>query len=115
MSKAFSQTGMALASGAFEPDDAALARFRWTVTVTDLHKAPFWFLVVVCLVYSMFGLAMTIMAFLLRRTPEVRGHQARLMVQWGPEFRVEAVQNRRRTKRGKRSSGQDLRKEIRCV
>jgi len=86
MSKAFSQTGMALASGAFDPDDAALARFRWTVTVTEVHKAPFWFPVIVCLVYSMFGLAMTIMAFLLRRTPEVRGHQARLMVQWGPEI-----------------------------
>jgi len=86
MSTAFSQTGMALASGAFDPDVAALSRFRWTATVTKVRKAPFWFLVIVCLVYSVFGLAMTIVAFLLRRTPEVRGHQARLMVQWGPEL-----------------------------
>ena len=86
MSTAFSQTGMALASGAFDFDDNAIMRRRWTVNVTKVPKAPFWFLVIVCLIYSVFGIVMTIAAFLLRRTPEIRDQQARLMVEWGPEL-----------------------------
>ena len=87
MSTAFSQTGMALASGAFDFSDDAQARLRWTVQVTKVYKAPFWFLVVVCLVYSVFGMVMTGVAFFLRRSPEVRDQQAKLMAQWGPELR----------------------------
>ena len=72
MSTAFSQTGMALASGAFDFDNNSLAPVRWTVTVTNVQKAPFWFLVIVCLVYSVFGMVMTVVALLLRRTLGVR-------------------------------------------
>ena len=97
MSISFSQTGMALASGPFDFDDDALVRLRWTVTVTKVHKAPFWFLVITCFVYAVFGMAMTILAFLLRRTPEIREHQAILMARWGPE-----ILNEEREGRGER-------------
>lgn len=81
ISQAFSQTGMALASGAFDfSADGMEYQPRWTKTVTEVQKAPFWFLVIVCLVYSLFGIVMTVMAFLLRRSLSVREQQARLMV-----------------------------------
>ena len=76
MSISFSQTAMALASGAFDFDNttgAASARERWTVEATNVDKAPFWFLIVACLIYSVFGMAMTIVAFCLRRDPKIRG------------------------------------------
>ena len=86
MATAFSQTGMALASGAFIFSQNATARLRWTAEVTKVHKAPFWFLVCLCLLYSVFGMVMTAVAFYLRRMPEIRDQQARLMRQWGPEL-----------------------------
>ena len=86
MSTALSQTGMALASGVFVLTADGKARQRWTVTVTKVLKAPFWFLVIVCIVYSVFGMIMTAVAFYLRRQPDIRDHQARLMVEWGPEL-----------------------------
>lgn len=86
MAKAFSQTGIALASGTFNPDSSIKQRFRWTVNVTRVPKAPFFYLVTVCLVYSVFGMVMTVVALHLRRKPEVRDHQAKLMVEWGPEL-----------------------------
>ena len=87
MSKALSQTGMALASGAFVFDYNIQQRFRWTVSVTKVPKAPFFYLVAVCLVYSMFGIVMTLLALRLRRRPEVKAQQAKLMDEWGPELR----------------------------
>ena len=84
MAQAFSQTGMALASGAFDFDYNIYQRFRWTKSVTRVPKAPLFYLVVVCLVYSIFGMMMTLLALYLRRRPEVRDQQARLMVEWGP-------------------------------
>ena len=86
MAKAFSQTGMALASGAFILDNTTEQRYRWQVSVTKVPKAPFFYLVSVCLVYSVFGIMMTILAVCLRRRPEVKDQQARLMVEWGPEL-----------------------------
>ena len=86
MAQAFSQTGMALASGAFDFDNNVLQRFRWTLLVTMVPKAPFFYLVAVCLVYSAFGIVMTLLALHLRRSPEVRDQQARLMVEWGSEL-----------------------------
>ncbi|KAL8706186.1 MAG: hypothetical protein Q9201_000764 [Fulgogasparrea decipioides] len=86
MAKAFSQTGMALASGVFDFDNNIQQRFRWTKTVTKVPKAPFYFLVVTCLLYSAFGMVMTAVAFYLRRTPEVREQQRRLMLEWSPEL-----------------------------
>ena len=86
MGKAFSQTGMALASGVFDFDNNIQQRFRWTVSVTKVPKAPFFYLVVVCLVYSVFGIMMTGLALHLRRRPEVKDQQAKLMVGWGPEL-----------------------------
>lgn len=86
MGQAFSQTGMALASGVFDFDNNTMQRERYDADVTRVRKAPLIYLVVVCLVYSVFGMAMTVMALYLRRTPEVREQQARLMVEWAPEF-----------------------------
>lgn len=106
MSTSFSQTGMALASGAFDFDvETASARLRWTVPTTVVYKAPFWFLVITCLVYSVFGFIMTIVAFLLRRTPEIRDQQSRLVAEWGPEFR-DTVE--KKEKKGRSSSRRDL-------
>ena len=84
MAKAFSQTAMALASGPFDVDDNLAQRFRWSVRVTQVPKAPFWYLVMVCLVYAVFGMVMTVVAFYLRRVKEVREQHAKLMVEWGP-------------------------------
>ena len=86
MGKAFSQTGMALASGAYDFDYNVLQRFRWNKSVTRVPKAPLFYLVVVCLVYSVFGMVMTVFALHLRRRPDVRDQQARLMVEWAPEM-----------------------------
>ena len=86
MGEAFSQTAMALASGVFDIDTNLQQRFRWTVLVTKVHKAPFWYLVGVCLLYAVFGMGMTVAALWLRRVPEVRVLQARLMVEWAPEL-----------------------------
>ena len=86
MGKAFSQTGMALASGVFDFDYNILQRFRWNKTVTRVPKAPLIYLVVVCLVYSVIGMAMTVLALHLRRRPDVRNQQAMLMVEWAPEM-----------------------------
>ncbi|KAL8736381.1 MAG: hypothetical protein Q9181_002433 [Wetmoreana brouardii] len=93
MTKAFSQIGMALASGTFDFDNNIQQRFRWTQTVTKVPKAPFYFLVVTCLLYSVFGMVMTVVAFYLRRTPEVREQQRRLMLEWSPEL-LETKDNR---------------------
>lgn len=62
-----------------------MQRERYDADVTQVRKAPLIYLVVVCLVYSVFGMVMTVMALYLRRTPEVREQQARLMVEWVPE------------------------------
>ncbi|KAI4195552.1 MAG: hypothetical protein LQ350_007127 [Teloschistes chrysophthalmus] len=86
MSRSFSQIGMALASGVFDTDSNIQQRFRYTTNVTRVPKAPFWFLVILCLLYSAFGMVMTVTAFYLRRMPEVREQQARLMVEWAPEL-----------------------------
>lgn len=86
MGKAFSQTGMALASGVFDFDNNIQQRFRWTVPVTKIPKAPFFYLVVVCLGYSVFGMVMTVLALHLRRSPEIKRQQAKLMVEWGPDL-----------------------------
>ena len=85
MGQSFSQTGMALASGVFDFDNNTMQRVRYDADVTRVHKAPFIYLVTVCLVYSVFGMVMTGVAFYLRRTPEVRDQQAKLMVEWAPE------------------------------
>ncbi|KAG7007782.1 hypothetical protein G7Y79_00008g024200 [Physcia stellaris] len=85
MGKAFSQTGMALASGAFYRDYNTRQRFRWTVTVTKVPKAPYFYLVVVCFVYAGLGMVMTGVAVALRRKPHVKQLQARLVTAWGAD------------------------------
>ena len=95
MGKAFSQTGMALASGAFDFDDNILQRFRWTVRITRVPKAPFFYLVVVCLVYAGFGMVMTAVAVTLRRQPHVKELQARLVAAWGTDSWEEGKGERR--------------------
>ncbi|KAL8714965.1 MAG: hypothetical protein Q9225_006473 [Loekoesia sp. 1 TL-2023] len=76
MSQSFSQVAMALASGVFDFDNNTKQRERYDAYVTRVHKAPLIYLVTVCLVYSVFGMVMAVMAFYLRRTPEVREQQA---------------------------------------
>ncbi|KAL6715332.1 hypothetical protein ACLMJK_007598 [Lecanora helva] len=111
MSTAFSQVGMALASGAFDfdkDDNHTQARLRWTTDVTRVPKAPFWFLVVVCLVYSVFGMVMTVVAFVLRQKPGVRDEQARLIVRWGPELQDMSARQEKRGKGRNDSDGDSL-------
>ena len=115
MGIAFSQTGMALASGVFDFDNNIQQRFRWTVPVTKVPKAPFFYLVVVCLIYSVFGMVMTALALHLRRRPEVKDQQAKLMVEWGPElFEMDHRERKKITKKereqedGSRRSSSDL-------
>lgn len=98
MGKALSQTGMALASGVFDFDHNIQQRFRWTMSVTKVPKAPFFYLVAVCLVYSVFGMVMTALALLLRRRPDVKDQQAKLMVEWGPDL-LEMDQHAKKTKK----------------
>lgn len=95
MGKAFSQTGMALASGAFYRDYNTLQRFRWTVRITKVPKAPYFYLVVVCFVYAGFGMVMTGVAVALRRKPHVKELQARLVAAWGTDSWEEKQGERR--------------------
>lgn len=106
MGKAFSQTGMALASGAFAFDYNIEQRFRWTVNVARVPKAPFFYLVAVCLIYSAFGIVMTVLALHLRRIPELRDQQAKLMVEWAPEL-LERDSHREEDEREERRRGDD--------
>lgn len=106
MGKALSQTGMALASGVFDFDNNIQQRFRWTLSVTKVPKAPFFYLVVVCLVYSVFGMVMTALAVHLRRKPEVKDQQARLMVEWGPEL-LEMDHDEMKNKKNKTKKGRE--------
>lgn len=99
MGKFLSQTGMALASGVFDFDNNILQRFRWTVLVTKVPKAPFFYLVVVCLVYSVFGMVMTALALHLRRRPDVRDQQAKLMLEWAPDLLEMDHHGRKKTKK----------------
>ena len=105
MGKAFSQTGMALASGVFDFDHNIQQRYRWTVSVTKVPKAPLFYLVVICLVYSVFGMAMTVLALHLRRRPDVRDQQARLMVEWGPELLEMDHEKEKRREEEKKGGG----------
>ena len=89
MSTAFSQTAMALASGVFDYNYTTRARYRWTGPATRVLKIPFWFLVITCLLYAVVGFLMTIVAFILKRTPQIREHQAYLMRQWAPEIQAQ--------------------------
>ena len=107
MGKAFSQTGMALASGVFDFDNNIQQRFRWNVSVTKVPKAPFFYLVVVCLVYSVFGMVMTVLALHLRRSPQVKDQQARLMVEWGPQL-LQMDQERMEKRGESRRSSSDI-------
>ena len=103
---ALSQTGMALASGVFDFDNNVEQRTRWTMDVTRVPKAPFWYLVVVCLLYSAFGIVMAVAAFYLRRVDGVREQQARLMVEWGPELeRMDSDLERKLAGKGGKKGG----------
>ena len=100
MAKALSQTGIALASGAFDLDKNIQQRFRYTISITKVPKAPFFFLVVVCLVYSVFGMVMTVLALHLRRRPKIRDQQAKLMVEWAPDLlEVDNVEKKEKKKK----------------
>lgn len=79
MSKAFSQTGMALASGAFAYDVNYAQRFRYDQMITQVQKTPFWFLVISCLLYPILGFVAVISAFILRRSADINIVQRKLV------------------------------------
>lgn len=79
MSDAFSQTGMALASGAFLPDVNIVQRFRYDQSVTQVAKGPFWFLVISCALSALLILVVGITASMLRRSENVVVEQEKLM------------------------------------
>lgn len=79
MSDAFSQTGMALASGAFLPDVNIVQRFRYDQVITQVAKGPFWFLVISCALSALLILVAGITALMLRRSEKVVVEQEKLM------------------------------------
>lgn len=79
MNKAFSQTGMALASGAFIYKDPIAQRLRYDQVITQVGKTSFWFLVIMCLLYPTLGIAGMITALMLRRTETVKTEHGKLM------------------------------------
>jgi hypothetical protein len=79
MGPAFSQVGMALASGAFASDFNIAQRQRWDQLLTVVPFAPLWFLVVACLLYAALGLGVTAAALVLRRKQHYSDVQARLL------------------------------------
>ena len=90
MSKSFSQTGMALASGAFTYDVNVAQRIRADTKVTKIPKAPFWFLIVSCVLVSTLGLVLMVGVLVLRRSNEVRLHQLSLVPKvWSEDFGIE--------------------------
>ena len=89
MSKAFSQTGMALASGVFTYDKNIAQRFRYDLIVTKVPKAPFWYLNVCCLLVSTLGFVLMAGAVGLRRSERVRSHQVKLIPKaFGEDFEL---------------------------
>ena len=65
LGKPISQTGIALASGAFNRTNNKAMRIRYDTLVTRVPKAPYWFLVSLCLSYAaiaffLLGAAMTL-------------------------------------------------------
>ena len=79
MGEAFSQTGMALASGAFLPQQSLAIRPQYLEFITSVPKAPFLYVISACLLYSALGVAMMIGAVNLRRLERIREEQERLM------------------------------------
>ena len=86
MSSAISPIGMALASGAFMPVGNLQQRFRYYLMVTEVPKMPLWFLVTVCLIYTIISIAALIAAMVLRRNEVVAMHHASLLPRY--PFRV---------------------------
>ena len=79
MSDAFSQTGMALASGAFMRKVNNAQRFRYDQPVTQVAKGPFWFFVISCALCALLTLAVGVTALVLRRSENVSIEQEKLM------------------------------------
>ena len=79
-----SQIGMAGASAAFTYGVNIQQRFRWDVAVTQVPYAPFWFIVVSCLLYAFCGILIVVAAFMLRKDDKIRRRQSELLPQ--PEF-----------------------------
>ena len=86
MSSAISPIGMALASGAFTFTNNFQQRFRYDLTVTEVPKGPLWFLVTVCLIYTIMSIAALIAAMVLRRNEKVAMHHAELLPRY--PFRI---------------------------
>ena len=79
VAKAFSEIGMAAASGAFTYDKNIQQRYRGDIEVTRVPFIPFWFLVVSCLLYSLSGIVMFAAAFVLHKHQPIRKKQLQLV------------------------------------
>ena len=79
MSTAFSQIGIALASGAFTYELNSEQRIRYDLQVTQVPKAPLWFLVSVCLIYILMSLGALVAALALQRKTTIAETHANLL------------------------------------
>ena len=86
VAKAFSEIGMAAASGAFTYDKNIQQRYRGDITVTRIPFIPFWFLVVSCLLYSLSGIVMFAAAFILHKHQPIRKTQSQLVPKTLPDL-----------------------------
>lgn len=88
MAVSFSQVGIALASGAFNQTLNVQQRYRYDQAFTQVPKAVFWFLVVICLAYAALGLVIFIAAMWLRKTEGYARAQGELL----PREKIELKQ-----------------------
>ena len=75
----FSQIGMALAFGGFNRTLSDQARYRWDMSITRVPKAPLFFLVCTCFLYTVLASGIAIAALCLRRVAPYSEAQTELL------------------------------------
>lgn len=78
MGLAFSQVGLAYASGAYKAVPAGWMRYRVEIELTMIPKASYLFLIALCFLYAFLVLGFAIAAFVVRRRGRVAQTQALL-------------------------------------
>ena len=68
------------------PEPNIQQRFRYDLQVTEIPKAPLWFLVVVCLIYIVLSIIVMTTAMILRRNKQIAANHAKLL----PRYPIEA-------------------------
>ncbi|KAE9364794.1 hypothetical protein N431DRAFT_489274 [Stipitochalara longipes BDJ] len=87
-----SQTGVALISGQLSPQENSEEQVRLNVIVARVPTAPLYFVVILCLLYCLFGVVLGAAAFYLSRRQDVRELQIRLGI---PALVAEAFERER--------------------